>query len=43
MSCVRAFDADVVIAGAGAGNFSALGSADLEQSKKSHQGEIRDK
>jgi hypothetical protein len=36
------FDADVVVTGAGAGNFSALGSADLEQSKKSHQGEIRD-
>jgi hypothetical protein len=36
-------DANVVVAGAGAGNFSALGAADLEQSKKSHQGEIRDK
>jgi hypothetical protein len=32
-----------VVAGAGAGNFSALGAADVEQSKKSHQGEIRDK
>ncbi|KAM0699334.1 hypothetical protein Q7P36_001381 [Cladosporium allicinum] len=31
------------VKGAGAGNFSALGAADLEQSKKSHQGEIRDK
>jgi hypothetical protein len=36
-------DANVVVAGAGAGNFSALGAADLEQSKKSHQGEIHDK
>jgi hypothetical protein len=36
-------DADVVIAGAGAGNFSAIGNADFEESKKSHQGEIRDK
>jgi len=36
-------NADVVVAGAGAGNFSAIGNADLEESKKSHQGEIRDK
>lgn len=36
-------DADAVIAGAGAGNFSAIGNADFEESKKSHQGEIRDK
>jgi len=30
-------------AGAGAGNLSAVGNADVEESKKSHRGEIQDK
>jgi hypothetical protein len=29
--------------GAGAGNLSAVGNADVEESKKSHRGEIQDK
>lgn len=33
----------IFLSGAGAGNLSAVGAADLEENKKSHQGSIEDK
>jgi hypothetical protein len=40
--CVALPIADFAV-GAGAGNFNALGTADVEENKKSHQGEIENK
>lgn len=42
ISCVALPVADFAV-GAGAGNFSALGAADLEETKKSNQGAMADK